>query len=101
MRRSGVLQSVRIGAWLGQVLAAMLIIFVPAWRGPGLLGMMVAAMAVSLYLESRRHGAGVYRMTLRQIHERFASGQLRSNAWDTLAMMLSLIALAMHAFDLP
>lgn len=101
MRHSGVLQSVRVGAWIGQVLAALLIIFVPAWRGPGLLGVMVAAMALSLYLESRRNGAGVYRMTLRQIYERIASGEIRSHPWDALPLMLSIIAYVMYAFELP
>lgn len=101
MKQSGTLRVVRVAGWFVQVLAALIIIFVPASRGPGLLGVMVAAMALSTYLETRQSGTKVYRLTLRQIHQRIASGQIRTNPWDALPLILSIVAFVMYAFDLP
>lgn len=93
-------QIVQVASRTCQVLAAVTLILVPAWRSQGVLLLMCAAWAVSLWeTMTRDPRRDPFRLTLRQLHERFASGQLRSDPWETAASLLTIIAFTVMWLD--
>lgn len=102
VNRPNLRQVVRVASRTCQLLAALALILVPDSRSQGLLMLMGAAWAVSLW-ESMTGDPGrdALRLTLRQLHERFASGQLRSDPWETVASLLTILAFTVVWLDRP
>lgn len=102
MKQSVFRQGVRVASWTCQVLAALALILVPEWRGQGLLMLMCAAWVVSVWERMTRDpDRDPYRLTLRQLHERIASGQLRSDPGETAVMLLIIAAFVVTWLDRP